>query len=317
VRFPRAYGGQFRTIAGVLEVTVPLDRPLDLGLTLRPLRQGRGDPSIRIAPNDVWRATATAAGAASVHLRTVGTALVATAWGPGAALALDAVPALVGEADDEAGLQPRHLVVAELVRRLRGLRMPRTGAVLQALVPTVLGQKVTAGEAARSYAALVLALGRPAPGPAGRAGLMVPPDAARLSGVPSYGFHRWGVERRRAETIVRACRVATHLEAVAVLPREEATTRLQAVAGVGPWTAAKVSQTALGDADAVCTGDFHLPNQVAWGLAGEARGDDARMLELLEPYRGHRARVQALLVAGGVQAPRFGPRHRTRSIAGI
>ncbi|MEO6121979.1 MAG: hypothetical protein ABIW46_02110, partial [Acidimicrobiales bacterium] len=82
-------------------------------------------------------------------------------------------------------------------------------------------------------------------------------------------------------------------------------------------TAATVAYAALGDADAVCTGDFHLPNQVAWCLAGEARGDDARMLELLEPYCGHRARVQHLITAAGVHAPRFRPRHPIRSIAGI
>jgi hypothetical protein len=32
------------------------------------------------------------------------------------------------------------------------------------------------------------------------------------------------------------------------------------------------------------------------------------MLELLEPYRGHRGRVLRLLLAGGIAAPRRGPR---------
>jgi hypothetical protein len=41
------------------------------------------------------------------------------------------------------------------------------------------------------------------------------------------------------------------------------------------------------------------------------------MLELLEPYRGHRARVIRLLTLGGIQAPRFGPRMRLRKIAAI
>ncbi len=64
-------------------------------------------------------------------------------------------------------------------------------------------------------------------------------------------------------------------------------------------------------------GDFHTPNTVSWALAGEARADDTRMLELLEPYRGQRARVVRLLELAGVAAPRFGPRHRPRSIAAI
>ena len=64
-------------------------------------------------------------------------------------------------------------------------------------------------------------------------------------------------------------------------------------------------------------GDYHLPHQVSWALTGEPRGDDARMLELLEPYRGHRGRVIRLLEAGGVTAPRFGPRMSRQSIAAL
>jgi len=78
-----------------------------------------------------------------------------------------------------------------------------------------------------------------------------------------------------------------------------------------------VSVVALGDRDVVSLGDYHLPHQVSWALAGEARGSEARMLELLEPYRGHRARVIRLLTLGGIQAPRFGPRMRLRRIAAI
>ena len=55
----------------------------------------------------------------------------------------------------------------------------------------------------------------------------------------------------------------------------------------------------LGDPDAVPTGDLHLPHEVAWALAGEESADDARMLELLEPFRGHRFRLLRLLLAAG------------------
>jgi hypothetical protein len=65
----------------------------------------------------------------------------------------------------------------------------------------------------------------------------------------------------------------------------------------------------------VSVGDFHLPNLVAFALAREPRADDARMLELLEPYRGHRARVIRLLELSGIRAPRYGPRLSIRGIA--
>ena len=93
--------------------------------------------------------------------------------------------------------------------------------------------------------------------------------------------------------------------------------RLRSLPGIGAWTAAEVVRCAFGDPDAVSVGDFHIPNTVAWALAGEPRADDARMLELLEPYRGQRGRVQRLLEVGGIVAPRYGPRLAPRSIAAI
>ena len=96
---------------------------------------------------------------------------------------------------------------------------------------------------------------------------------------------------------------------------DDARGRLTAMPGIGAWTAAEVALVALGDADAVSMGDYHLPDQVAWALAGEPRADSARMLELLERWPGHRGRVIRLIVAGSGSAPRHGPRMPLRSIA--
>ncbi|HUR18645.1 MAG TPA: hypothetical protein VMZ51_06870, partial [Acidimicrobiales bacterium] len=156
-----------------------------------------------------------------------------------------------------------------------------------------------------------------APGPAGGAGLLLPPSPRRLAGTPSYAVHRFGIERKRAETIRRACASASRLEEAVSMSPDQARRRLCALAGVGPWTAAQVAVVALGDGDAVSVGDYNFPHMVAWALAGERRADDARMLELLEPYRGHRGRVIRLIVAGGLGPPRIAPRSRLRSIARI
>ena len=91
--------------------------------------------------------------------------------------------------------------------------------------------------------------------------------------------------------------------------------RLEAFPGVGPWTAAKVALVALGDPDAVQVGDYHLPHIVAYALEGKPRSTDERMLELLEPYRGHRARAVRLIGLTGIGAPRFGPKMPLRNIA--
>ena len=190
--------------------------------------------------------------------------------------------------------------------------MPRSGRVVQALVPSVFEQKITGTEAFRAYAALLRAYGRPAPGPGG---LLLPPEPDVLAGLPYHAYHPIGLERRRADVIRRAASRAAWLEAAATA--EETARRLTSLPGIGQWTAAEVMRSSFGDADAVSVGDFHLPNTVAWALAGEPRADDARMLELLEPYRGQRARVQRLLEVGRIVAPRYGPRTAPRRIASI
>ena len=291
-----------------------IDGPLDLQLTLRPFRHGLQDPTTRFDGADVWRATHTADGPATARLRIDGGELVVAAWGPGARRALENAPALVGLGDNPGALAPRHRIVAELRRRLPGIRIGRSGAVFEALVPAILEQKVTGLEARRAYAALIRAFGERAPGPAA---LWLPPPAEKLAALPYWAFHRLGIERRRADTIRRAAARAGRLEEAAALTPGAARRRLTAVEGIGPWTAAEVVATALGDPDAVSVGDYHLPSLVTWSLAGERRGNDRRMLELLEPYRGQRGRVIRLLEAGAPWPARRGPRLAPRSIARI
>lgn len=308
------------------------ERPVNLRLTLGPLRRGRGDPTMRIEPDAVWRATRTPLGPATTHLSARGGEVSATAWGPGAEWALDGLPALLGGADDDSGFRPGHPLVRDLHRRLPGLRIGRSAAVVEALVPSVIEQKVTGLEAKRSYAQVVRRFGEPAPGPfpgpspgglplapgAGpgfHPGLLLPPCPKRLAATPSYVLHPLGLERKRADTIRHACARARRVEEAIAMSLPDARRRLMALPGVGAWTAAEVALVALGDPDAVSIGDYHLANQVAWALVGEPRADDRRMLELLEPWRGHRARVIRLIVAAGIRAPRYGPRMPLNPIA--
>ena len=247
-----------------------------------------------------------------MRLVQVGGVVDVDAWGPGAEWVVHHAPALCGDDDDDTGFAPGPGLLADVHRRHPGLRVPKTRAVFEALVPVVLGQKVTTEEAHRSYWALVAELGTAAPGPRR---LFVPPPPAALAHTPYWTFHRFGIERRRAEVIVRAARSAKRLEETVAMDLPNAWRRLTAFSGVGPWTAAKVAQVALGDGDAVPVGDYHLPHMVGYAFDGTARSTDERMLELLEPYRGHRARVLRLLMLAGIGAPRFGPRMPLRNVA--
>jgi 3-methyladenine DNA glycosylase/8-oxoguanine DNA glycosylase len=220
----------------------------------------------------------------------------------------------LGFDDDPESFEPKHDIVREMHRRMPGVRQGRTHAVVEALVASIIEQKVQGMDAWKSYARLVRTLGDPAPGPVR---LMLPPSPERLAGTPYWRYHRFGLERRRADTIRRVCARAGRLEECAVLPMPEAYRRLTSFVGVGAWTAAEVARVALGDPDAVSVGDYHLPHLVAWVLAGERRADDARMLELLEPYAGRRARAVRLIEASGLGPPRRAPRMALRRIEAI
>jgi 3-methyladenine DNA glycosylase/8-oxoguanine DNA glycosylase len=290
--------------------TIRSPLPIDLTASLAAVRAGRGDPAVLLLSDETAIATRTGDGPATLHLSGRGTVIEAEAWGPGATLLLEAAPGWCGALDDLTGFAPAHRIVSELAKRRSGLRIVRTGAVVEALVRAVVGQKVTGREAAVGYRSMARALGEPAPGPFP---LLVPPDPVVLGGLGSHRFHPWGIERKRAETIIRVARRAGRLEEAAAMPPPEGAARLTAVTGVGPWTAAIVAGHAFGDPDAVPVGDYNIPNLVAWALAGEPRGDDRRMLELLAPYAGHRGRVIRLLKSAGIKPPRFGPRAPTRS----
>jgi 3-methyladenine DNA glycosylase/8-oxoguanine DNA glycosylase len=274
------------------------------------VRHGGGDPTIRFAVDGVWRATHTPDGPGTIHLRPDGTS---EAWGPGGDWLHERAAAMAGEHDAVENFDPTpHPVVTRLARRLRHVRLTRTERVLDALVPAILEQKVTGVEARRAWIGLVRRVGDPAPGPVP---LRCPPTAEQLLDVPAHVFHRLGVERKRADTIHRCAAVARRLEEGVELGSAVLDQRLRSIAGVGAWTSAEVRRVALGDADAVSVGDYHLPHMVAWTLAGEPRADDERMLELLQPFPGHRGRVVRLFELAGRAAPRRGPRMPLRRIA--
>jgi 3-methyladenine DNA glycosylase/8-oxoguanine DNA glycosylase len=294
--------------------TLPLDRPLDLARTVSPHLRGFRDPSMRIGPGQVLRATRTADGPATLEIRHLGDRLDAEAWGPGADRALEAAPGFVGLDDDRSGFAPTNRLIADLDRRRPGLRIGRTGAVLEALVPAILEQKVTGTEARRAYRGIIARWGEPAPGPFG---LRLLPTPAALAEIPYHEFHPLGLERRRADLVRAVAARAARFEEIVTMSLAEAYARLRAMPGIGPWTAAEVALRALGDRDAVSVGDYHLPSLVAYALSGERKASDERMLELLEPFRGHRGRVIRLLEDSGIRPEAHGPRMQPRSIAAI
>jgi 3-methyladenine DNA glycosylase/8-oxoguanine DNA glycosylase len=312
--------------------------PLNMALVLGVHRRGSRDPAYQAdAAGAVWRTSRTPDGPATLRVTSSASGQVAaglgeaglgeagrseapqgisgTAWGPGAGWILDRLPDLLGARDDPDVFRPVHPRLRELAGRYPGLRLSRTGRVLEALVPAVLEQKVVGKEATRAWRLLLTWYGTPAPGPA-PAGMRVPPPAATWAAIPSWDWHRAGVEGIRAATIAGAARVAASLERICALPGPEADQMLRSLPGIGPWTSAEVRQRACGDPDAVSVGDYHLPAMVGWALAGEP-ADDEGMLALLAPYAGQRHRAARLIEIGRGGPPRRGPRMAVRDYRGI
>ena len=286
----------------------------DPQLTAGALWWGPGDPQMELGPDRLARAMRLASGPATLEVTWRGKRVVARAWGDGASEALELAPGLLGDVDDAPPLIAHHPIVGELARRMPGLRLTRGAPVIEMLVNSIIGQKVTGLEARRSQRLLFAQHGEPAPGPY-RLRLLPPPE--KLARIPYWAFHPLGLERRRADTIRAAAAIAPRLEQIRTMSPDDARRRLESVPGVGVWTAAETMRLALGDPDAVSVGDFNLPRQVCWVLAGEPGGDDARMLELLAPYAGHRARVVLLIERSGLRPARRAPRYAPRQIAGM
>ena len=271
---------------------------LNLKVTLMWVKTSQSRDGVR------WWASETPQGPASLAFRTVGSEVIADAWGSGAEWAVAQFPALLGNDDDPSGFEPRDPVVRGLVSRLGVPRLGATRRWYEAMATAAIYQRVVSADARTAVTRMGRLHGAEVPG-GGPLPLFPRPEAVLR--VPDHGFHRAGVDRARTRVIRVAAKHADRLEALGGRPASEARDWLQRLPGVGPWTAARTTGAAAGDPDAVPVGDLHVPVLVTYALSGTADGDDDSMLELLEPYAGHRGRVVRMVKAAGIGPPKHHP----------
>lgn len=279
---------------------------LDLNLSLFGLQMGRRDPTMQQRRGYAVRAWNTPEGPGTLELGQRAGRCLARAWGSGASWLLERAAALTGQADQPEQFDAGSGLVGRLAHDHRGLRLVQTPLRFDVACSYVLQQRVTYGEAVRSYQRLVTERPAEAPGPYG---LLLPPTPESLMKRSAESYRHAGLDRQRAAALREVSARASRLERA---DHDQVVQLLSRIRGVGPWTTQQVLGHALGHADAVPVGDVHLPHMVAWALAQEERADDERMLQLLEPYRGHRFRVIRLLFAAGFEAPRRGPKRTPR-----
>lgn len=290
-------------------LTIPIEFRLDLRRTLSYL------PGY-FRSDGWWRPMRTDEGPATIHIRRSVAGVEGRAFGPGASKALESMWGLLGGDDRPADLQTDHPLVSELRRSHPGLRMGKTGSVFEALTIAIITQKVTGKEAGHGLKMLRRRFSDPAPGaaPAGGAPLWLPPDPERVAGGTYFVLHPLGIEKRRADTLLRAARQADRIDALGAVGPKEASAWLERIPGIGSWTSAETVAVSHGDPDALSVGDYHLKNMIAWHLTGRPRGTDQEMVDLLEQFRPQRGRVARLISLLG-HAPAFGPRQPLRSFA--
>lgn len=272
--------------------------PIDLGRTFVMHRLGMGDPSAAL--DDTHLVKTFHAGAGVVRLTVVREVegVSVEAEGPGAEAALAAWTAQLPPDDGHATFAPEHPAVRRLHRGSPGLRILPVPWRHDVACSAILQQRVTLQDARLAWKRIALAHGE-------RSDLGVAfPPAARLAELPGWELERLGVDPKRGRALVALAREEARRPFLAGADLRALEDRLRSIRGVGPWTSGMVLGFGAGDTDAVLVGDLHAPRLVCWALAGEAHGDDARMLELLEPFRGQRFRVTRLVLGAPRSAPR-------------
>lgn len=267
---------------------------IEVGLTLGPIAMLPGDPTIQRGPMSFSRATITPEGPGVIHVtwgREAGHVDVQTERDGGAWL-LARAPGFIGAADDASGFTPEDPVVRRLWSRFRGDRVGATGTVWHDLAWIITQQRIHRRDAAAQWRRLVQTFGEPCD-----EGLLTPPDPDRLARTAPWSLRALGIDERRATALIAAARVAGRLHRLCDDDIDTAAAKLGSLPGVGTWTLACLRAFTWGDPDTVITGDSGIPSLIASTLVGEVRADDARMVELLEPYRPHRYRVLRLALA--------------------
>jgi len=175
-------------------------------------------------------------------------------------------------------------VLAPLIAASPGRRVPGHVDGDELAVRAVLGQQVSLSAAATLARRLVVAYGEPLPQPRGALTHLFP--SARALAAADPDTLPMPVARKRALLGLAGALAAGELELHPGGDRLEARRRLEALPGIGPWTAEYVAMRALRDPDAFLATDVGMRHAlVALGRAGDPRS----ALAIAEPWRPYRA----------------------------
>lgn len=273
----------------VVEVAIA---PLELKRSFALQALGLYDPTARLDHDRFDKLLPGADGTIHVAVRRTTDGIAVEGRGPGAEALLARWSAHLPPDDGHAVFLPHDGFVRELHRNGRGFRILRMPWIFDVACGAVLQQRVTFQDAMRGFRKLALKHGE-------RAGERATfPSPAKLARLPSYCFPELGIDPRRGRALVALAHEEASRDFLQVADHASLRRRLIAIPGIGPWTTEMILGFGAGDPDALPLGDLHLPHLVAQAFGRGRRGSDDLMVELLEPYRGHRFRVARLIMGG-------------------
>jgi AraC family transcriptional regulator, regulatory protein of adaptative response / DNA-3-methyladenine glycosylase II len=145
-------------------------------------------------------------------------------------------------------------VLAPLIRKAPGRRVPRTVDAAEFALRAVLGQQISTAAARTHASRLAIAHGQPVDDPAGGLTRLFP-DVRALAEIDPAGL---AMPRSRRESFAVLARALAdgRVDVGVGGDWHEARLRLAALPGIGPWTVETIAMRALGDPDAFTASDL-------------------------------------------------------------
>lgn len=149
--------------------------------------------------------------------------------------------------------------LAPVVARVPGLRVPGAFDGFELALRAVLGQQITVKAATTLFGRFAAAFGQPIVTPYPQL-THLSPDPAAIAAAPLQPLIDLGLTQRRAQTIqtLASAYVAGSVRLTPTLDDAAALAALQAIPGIGPWTAQYIAMRALRVPDAFPASDLAL-----------------------------------------------------------
>lgn len=181
-------------------------------------------------------------------------------------------------------------LIADLVRRRPGLRMPGAFDPFELAVRAILGQQVSVAAATRLAGRLVAAFGTALPSGIAEPGLthLFPEPAQLVEADVSLVLNMPRARGGAIRGLAAACLAEPDLLAPGP-SLDAAVARLTALPGIGDWTAHYVAMRALGQADAMPAGDLGLMRALDTGAGRPSRTALLARSAAWRPWRAYAA----------------------------